>query len=142
MMRLWLACLSLCLVLLSVSAFADEDELTAPDMHEEAPATVFERETISGDGCPCQNWSFCPGWFAGLGGSYNSVKVDQNFGGTATTNVFESGVLTATGSAGGLRRPFTKRSPPLLRWLNWATSKTLATVSGRGVPSFRTNTWA
>ncbi len=106
MMRLWLACLSLCLVLLSVSAFADEDELTAPDMHEEAPATVFERETISGDGCPCQNWSFCPGWFAGLGGSYNSVKVDQNFGGTATTNVFESGVLTATGSAGGPAPPF------------------------------------
>lgn len=47
------------------------------------------------------------GVFAGLGGSYNSVKVDRSLTGTATTNVYTAlGVLAATGSAGGPTNPY------------------------------------
>ena len=106
-MNLWRIYLSLCLLQLSASAFAQEDALVDPESFGEAPSTVLVRDAVSFDGCVTQNYSFYPGWFAGLGGSFSSVKVDQSFGGTANTNVFNSSsVLVATGTAGGPAPPF------------------------------------
>ena len=41
------------------------------------------------------------GFFAGLGGSYNSVKIDQDIGGTATSDIYAGSILVASGEAGG-----------------------------------------
>lgn len=41
------------------------------------------------------------GLFVGLGGSFNSVKLDQNIAGHATSEVYDGSTLTATGQAGG-----------------------------------------
>ena len=106
MKNLWRACLSLCWLQFCGLALAQEVELIAPSTSGNAPPTVFQSETISAGGAQCQNCSFCPGLFAGLGGSFNSVKLNQGFGGTATTDVYNSSVLTATGSAGGPAPPF------------------------------------
>lgn len=47
------------------------------------------------------------GLFVGLGGSYNSVKLDQSLNPLiGTTNVYDSGTLLAFGSAGGPAVPF------------------------------------
>jgi len=51
----------------------------------------------------CSFWS---GWFIGLGGSYNSVKVDQNFNGVGVSDVYDGGMLVATGTASGPAPPF------------------------------------
>jgi len=57
------------------------------------------------DGCVSPYYSFVPGWFAGLGGSFNSVRVDGTLGGTATTDVYNGSTLVATGAAGGPAPP-------------------------------------
>jgi hypothetical protein len=56
----------------------------------------------------CQNCCcFYPGWFAGVGGSYNSVRVDSVVSGSGVTDIFDSsGDLVAVGFAGGPAAPF------------------------------------
>jgi hypothetical protein len=108
------ACLALCLLQLPASALADDDALLESGMPEAVAAgpTLIEHGFVpDGDGL-AQNCLFCPGFFAGLGGSFNSVKLDQSFGGTAKTLVFDaSSVLVATGTAGACgRRPLTSLS--------------------------------
>jgi hypothetical protein len=107
-MNFWRACLSLCFLLqISALAFADEDSLMTSAIFDEAEATAFDPDSVLADGCVTRNFSFSPGWFAGLGGSFNSVKLDQSFGGTASTNIYNaSSVLVATGTAGGPAPPF------------------------------------
>lgn len=52
------------------------------------------------------DFSPCNGFQIGLGGSYNSVSVDQYLSGTGVSDVFTSGVLVATGQAGGPAVPY------------------------------------
>lgn len=46
------------------------------------------------------------GFFVGLGGSYNSVKLDQYLTASGTSEVFEEGLLVAFGEAGGPANPY------------------------------------
>ncbi len=46
------------------------------------------------------------GLFIGLGGSYNSVKTDQNLFASGVSDVFAGGALTAFGEAGGPANPY------------------------------------
>jgi hypothetical protein len=45
------------------------------------------------------------GWFAGLGGSFNSVNFDQDMFANGVGNVFSGTTLVATGAAGGPANP-------------------------------------
>lgn len=49
---------------------------------------------------------FSSGWFAGVGGSYNSVKVDSTVSGVGRTEVYSGSTLVAIGTAGGPAAPF------------------------------------
>jgi len=44
-------------------------------------------------------------WFAGLGGSFNSVNFDQNLFSSGTGNVYQGKTLVAVGEAGGPANP-------------------------------------
>lgn len=44
--------------------------------------------------------------FIGIGGSYNSVNLDQDLTGTAVSNVFSGSTLVAYGNAGGPAEPY------------------------------------
>jgi len=45
------------------------------------------------------------GWFAGLGGSFNSVNFDEDLFASGTGDVFSGKTLVATGAAGGPANP-------------------------------------
>lgn len=57
---------------------------------------------------PCESpcCSFRSGWFVGVGGSYNSVKVDSTFSGVGRTEIYSGATLVAVGTAGGPAAPF------------------------------------
>jgi len=63
-----------------------------------------------GRGCPgagwMQNYSLCPGFFVGLGGSYNSVRLAQHINASGVSNVYSGSTLVAYGQAGGPANPF------------------------------------
>jgi hypothetical protein len=50
--------------------------------------------------------------FIGIGGSYNSVNVDQDLTGTAVSNVFSGSTLVAYGNAGGPAKPYDSSPNP------------------------------
>jgi hypothetical protein len=68
---------ALCLLIFSTPTFAEEPDYPSQSIVPQA------------------------GFFVGLGGSYNSVKVDQDIGGNATSQVFDGSTLAAFGKAGG-----------------------------------------
>lgn len=59
---------------------------------------------------PCsdfQCWPEAPGWFVGLGASYNTVRVDSDISGSGVTNIYDStDTLVAIGFAGGPAPPY------------------------------------
>lgn len=58
----------------------------------------------AGSAGPGQNQE--SGIFVGLGGSYNSVKFDQDYSANGVGDVYSGGVKVATGHAGGPGAPF------------------------------------
>jgi hypothetical protein len=53
------------------------------------------------------NWACAPGFFVGVGGSFNSIRVDQQFNGTGDSSIYnDDGDLVATGTATGPAPPF------------------------------------
>jgi hypothetical protein len=77
MTRKLAALAALCLLAFSTPAFAEEP------------------------GSPLRSIVPQAGFFVGLGGSYNSVKVDQDIGGNATSQLLSGSTLLASGEAGG-----------------------------------------
>jgi hypothetical protein len=51
------------------------------------------------------------GFFIGLGGSFDSLSLDQDIGGNATSNAFDGSTLIATGQAGGPPASFDATEP-------------------------------
>lgn len=58
------------------------------------------------DVCEPQCCHYSSGWFAGVGGSYNSVKVDSTVSGIGRTQIYSGSTLVAIGTAGGPAAPF------------------------------------
>lgn len=101
------ACVALCLLVFVCACAVANDEVTPEaEMAEAATPAPAEREfVVVGDAAMRDYW-LCPGFFAGLGGSYNSVKLDQTFNGSADTDVYSGSTLVAYGEAGGPAPPF------------------------------------
>ena len=100
------ACLLLGLLFCAALARADEDSYLSEGAPEALPAGKPACDSECCDPCPAGCFSFSPGWFLGVGGSYNSVKVDQSFTGEGVTNIYENSELVAVGAAGGPAPPF------------------------------------
>lgn len=83
MLKKSVVCAALCLLTFSTSAAAAD--LRLPPPAPSAPRGFF---------------------FIGLGGSYNSIKSDQELYSAGVSNVFSGGTLVAFGQAGGPADPF------------------------------------
>lgn len=83
----------------------DDVGFLAPAMLDEKLAADFEPRTVANRGAGYSN-SMVPGFFAGIGGSYNSVKIDSRVGGSGVTDIYDNGNLVAVGFAGGPAPPF------------------------------------
>jgi len=83
MLKKSVVCAALCLLTFSTSAAAAD--LRPPPLAPSAPRGFF---------------------FIGLGGSYNSLKSDQELYAAGVSNVFTDGTLVASGQAGGPANPF------------------------------------
>ena len=99
-------CLLLGLLLGTCRPAQDDDSYLSEAVPETLPAAATAGSSTCCDPCPSGCACFSPGWFVGLGGSYNSVRVDQSFTGFGTTNIFEDSELVAVGAAGGPAPPF------------------------------------
>jgi hypothetical protein len=103
------ACSLLGLLLWSASAIAQDirhdAEFLSPAIIDEKSVAEFKPRAVSSMSESYDN-SFGPGWFFGVGGSYNSVKVDSRLGGSGLTNIYDNGTLVAVGFAGGPAPPF------------------------------------
>lgn len=105
-MKHWLAGVSLCWLLSATAALAEDGEPNS--------TTAFDKEfcepAAPDASCACgfdrATYRFCPGWFVGLGGSFNSVRVDSVLDGTGLTDIYDDSVLVATGTATGPSPPF------------------------------------
>ena len=101
------ACSLLGLLLWSASAVAQDIRHDAgflsPAIIDEKSASDFKPRAVSS---MRDSYSFVPGWFAGVGGSYNSVKIDSRVGGSGLTDIYDNGTLVAVGFAGGPAPPF------------------------------------
>lgn len=95
--------LALGLVQAAISARA-QDTPSGPVILEPSPATQLEPCTVSDCG-DCQAYCFAPGWFIGIGGSYNSVRADSVLSGSGISNIYSGSQLVAIGNAGGPAAP-------------------------------------
>jgi hypothetical protein len=105
------ACIALGLATCCGTAFGQWDDFEGAADHRgpeiiEPGAESASCRASEASCCGPQAYCFYPGWFLGLGGSYNSVRVDQSFTGNGVTNVYEDSELVATGAAGGPAPPF------------------------------------
>src|SRR5262249_35418674 len=84
----------------------DEDTVHIESaMYEQPTETTIQPCTVCND-CDCQNCcSFYPGWFVGIGASFNSVRVDRILSGSGVTNIYDGSQLVAIGVAGGPAAP-------------------------------------
>jgi hypothetical protein len=99
------ACLGLCFLQLAFSAGAQETAYIESAMFEQSPGATIDPCAVCND-CDCENCcSFYPGWFVGIGGSYNSVRVDRVLSGSGLTNIYDGSDLVAIGFAGGPAAP-------------------------------------
>jgi hypothetical protein len=105
-MKTWLAGVSLCWLVSITAAIAQDVEPIAETSFEAESFEPAEPDTACASCCGAENYCFYPGWFVGLGGSFNSVRVDSVLDGTGLTEVYDDSVLVATGTATG-------PSPPL-----------------------------
>jgi hypothetical protein len=115
-MRLLRISLSLCLLATAAVALAQDDMWSNGPMSSNGPtwdeSCLAGGNCASGDSCmvsdvcepPCCYYS--SGWFAGVGGSYNSVKVDSTVSGVGTSQIYSGSTLVAIGTAGGPAAPF------------------------------------
>ncbi|MBX3413282.1 MAG: hypothetical protein KF708_11380 [Pirellulales bacterium] len=101
------SCLVLGLLSLALPARAQDEviDLSQP-LSVRSPDKVFSHGVVAtgkccAEECCCRDCWFQPGWFVGLGGSFNSVRVDQTFSGTGTTHIYQGSQLVAVGAAGG-----------------------------------------
>ncbi len=104
-MKRWLACTWLCWLLSFTVALAQDEEPIAAGSLDAESSLPAEPDTPWSSCCGGQNYCFYPGWFVGLGGSFNSVRVDSVLNGVGNTNVYDSTVLVATGTATGPAPP-------------------------------------
>ncbi len=119
--QLVLAVFALCM--LGFQMRAEAEEFAAFEYEtQEAPDSAFEYETeeaagpedaaeevLAGDvmdGGLMQCYSPMPGFFLGLGGSYNSVRFDQYLYASGISNVYSGSTQVAYGEAGGPATPF------------------------------------
>lgn len=105
------ACLLLALLACSTLVVAQEGpvDLSAP-LASQAPANLFGGDIVQVDDCCstdccCGDCWFSPGWFIGLGGSFNSVRIDQTLSGVGVSDIYSNGILVATGTASGPAAP-------------------------------------
>lgn len=98
--------LALCILSNSRNLFAEEYVPATEASPAPLQTAAFQTAPSTGDG-PLINWESDSGWFAGIGGSFNSVRVDQEFNGTGLSSIYNgSGDLLATGTATGPAPPF------------------------------------
>lgn len=103
--------ISSCLLLIPllscpVSVFAQADNPVSPEAFSSPPGAAFPQPADASDGNPFANPAAESGWFVGVGGSFNSVRLDQDFNDIGNSNVFTNGALVATGTATGPAPPF------------------------------------
>jgi hypothetical protein len=110
-------CAALCLLAFSASTFAADLRPLA------APAPTGPRT----------------GFFIGLGGSYNSVKFDQDIYAVGVSNAFAGSVLAASGVAQGPSPPIHDTRSTLAPEGQVVTSRRSAAAVGSGAPSSNTN---
>lgn len=73
---------------------------------------TFDETCMSTDPCTISDMAEVPcmysssGWFAGVGGSFNSVKVESTTSGIGRTRIYSGPTLVAVGTAGGPAAPF------------------------------------
>lgn len=108
------ACVVVCLVVAPFGAYGEEvgaDFFTDSEPLNSAGLMTDDCSSDCGDCCSpidCGD-GLCfqyDGFFAGVGASYNSVKLNQNLYGAGSSNVYIDNVLVATGVAGGPTTPF------------------------------------
>jgi hypothetical protein len=102
--RRFRVCLALSLLQVTVSAVAQETTFSDSAILESSPDTSLEPVKVF-DCCECQARCFAPGFFVGLGGSYNSVRVDSVVSGSGVTDIYSGSQLVAIGFAGGPAAP-------------------------------------
>lgn len=85
----------------STVSFAQETFDGGPEIIRPSGPPLLERSMSTV--CDGMEQSYCvyPGVFVGLGGSVNSVQLDQRNSGVATAEVFSDSTLVASGDAGG-----------------------------------------
>ena len=106
-----IACLSLVLLPVTTAAAAPRarlvsrmSEQASEDASDESSEMTIEPGTVS-ESCDCQTYCFAPGFFVGLGGSYNSVRADSVLSGSGVTDIYSGSTLVAVGIAGGPAAP-------------------------------------
>jgi len=97
-------CLSLSLWQVANSAVAQDTTSLTSEMLKQSPETTLEPCAVS-HCVDCQTCCFAPGWFVGIGGSYNSVRVDSVVSGSGVTDIYSGSTLVAVGFAGGPAAP-------------------------------------
>lgn len=110
-----IACLSLVLLPVATAAAAQRARLvsrmsaealdeSADESPDESSDITIEPGTVS-ECYDCQTYCFAPGFFVGLGGSYNSVRADSVLSGSGVTDIYSGNTLVAIGVAGGPAAP-------------------------------------
>lgn len=106
MKKVWI-CTALYALTLSSFSFADEVNTTLePNETLTLDSTKLDSSMAPIGGGVMQSFSPHPGFFVGLGGSYNSVKFDQKVFASGVSNVYSGSTLVASGQAGGPANPF------------------------------------
>lgn len=99
--------LALGLLLATTLTFAAEPSaMPTPQPAKPSDPTVLAQSIVPLGSATEPTCMLCSGFFFGLGGSYNSIKLDENYSGSANMDVSTGATLVASGSVGGPAAPY------------------------------------
>lgn len=103
-MKLLFSTILIIMLVFVTSVKAQEDQWSLDPIPRQSHAA--NSSCVISDVCGSQYSYQSAGWFGGVGGSYNSVKVDSTVSGIGRTEIYSGATLVAIGTAGGPAAPF------------------------------------